>query len=653
MGVVVPRDAEAAVAWYRRAAEQGYAPAQCALGICLRFGMGVGRNDAEAAKWLRAAASQGHALAQCALADCCMKGEGEPKDEKETMRLYRAAAEQGLAAAQNSMGYYLSSGLLAEKNSKAAVLWYLRAAEQGNLHAQNGLGWLFLNGDGVAEDHVRAVSWFRKAADEGDCRALTNMGWCSENGYGMVPEPGDMADWYRAAAEQGFANAQKQLGECYEDGYGVPENMAVAVKWYRLAAEQGHVDAQRRLGDIYAEGRPGVEENQQEATKWYAKMTEADMASGMVEYGLRLLEGTGIAENKEEAARLFERASKSENLHDSRRGFNHLGECYENGWGVEKNTDRAMECYRHALQGGIEAGEGRYEAFMNLARCAYFGIGQERDAEQAASLWALSLEERDWVSDYGRSYNELGVCYELGEGVPKDLHRAASLYEEGANAGNRLASYNLARCYELGLGVERQPEKAVEHYQKAAAGRIRRAYDALVRFKVSFNPVFVNGKYMGSATPVAQPQKIDPDVPEMENPQPLRAFDMKPEEYLDVDALYAPQREMYIGLPDPDEGAPQEKNTEASIEELLREGEGYEKEGDMDSAVDCYMDAAELWSSAAYMRLALCAYTGAGLPREREEAWKWLRKAVNQGVFTALILKECLEMLEAGEAAGE
>jgi len=53
-----------AMAWYRKSAEQGFAPAQTNLGILLETGGQIERNYKEAASWYRKAAEQGNAAAQ-------------------------------------------------------------------------------------------------------------------------------------------------------------------------------------------------------------------------------------------------------------------------------------------------------------------------------------------------------------------------------------------------------------------------------------------------------------------------------------------------------------------------------------------------------------------------------------------------------------
>ena len=66
--------------WYRKAAEQGYANAQCSLGVCYASGQGVEQDDKEAVKLYRKAAEQGNASAQSNLAFCYYKGDGVGQD---------------------------------------------------------------------------------------------------------------------------------------------------------------------------------------------------------------------------------------------------------------------------------------------------------------------------------------------------------------------------------------------------------------------------------------------------------------------------------------------------------------------------------------------------------------------------------------------
>ncbi len=74
--------------WIKRAADQGYAPAQYNLGLLYFRNRGVIGDDAEAATW------------------------------------YRRAAEQGYAPAQGGLGYMLAYGAGVDKNHVQAYMWF-------------------------------------------------------------------------------------------------------------------------------------------------------------------------------------------------------------------------------------------------------------------------------------------------------------------------------------------------------------------------------------------------------------------------------------------------------------------------------------------------------------------------------------------------
>ena len=74
-------------------------------------------------------------------------------------------------------------------------------------------------------------------------------------------------------ANQGDKNAQYKLGNYYDSGLKIEQNYDEAFKWYKKAAEQGHIDAQYNLGIYYKNGY-GIEQNYDEAFKWLEKATE-------------------------------------------------------------------------------------------------------------------------------------------------------------------------------------------------------------------------------------------------------------------------------------------------------------------------------------------------------------------------------------------
>lgn len=69
--------------------------------------------------------------------------------------------------------------------------------------------------------------------------------------------------------------------------------------------------------------------------------------------------------------------------------------------------------------------------------------------------------------DHAKALNMLGVCYETGRGVTKDLSKCFDYFQKSANLGWRRAQCNLGLCYEYGKGVTVNKEKAYSWYDKS------------------------------------------------------------------------------------------------------------------------------------------------------------------------------------------
>ena len=74
------QDYAEAAKWFRIAAEQGHADAQCDLGACYRDGRGVVQDYQEAIAWFTKAAAQGQVHAQFYLGEAHYNIEGVPRD---------------------------------------------------------------------------------------------------------------------------------------------------------------------------------------------------------------------------------------------------------------------------------------------------------------------------------------------------------------------------------------------------------------------------------------------------------------------------------------------------------------------------------------------------------------------------------------------
>ncbi|PMH31578.1 hypothetical protein BCU70_06710 [Vibrio sp. 10N.286.49.C2] len=99
-------------------------------------------------------------------------------------------------------------------------------------------------------------------------------------------------------------------------------------------------------------------------------------------------------------------------------------------------------------------------------------------AARALSLWVLlvcsamansipSLEKQAQLNNADAQY-QLGLAFETGQGVQKDLTKASYWYQLASNNGHLGATYNYAQALEYGRGVKRNPSRAVLLYTKLA-----------------------------------------------------------------------------------------------------------------------------------------------------------------------------------------
>lgn len=113
-------DLMASMGLWRKAALEGYAPAQARLGDILD----KSEEDKEAVEWYRKAAVQGHAAGEYGLGQMYLKGEGVEKDvEKARTYIQLAAEKNNLQAVVMMMNAYRTGGMGIAPDSDKADEW--------------------------------------------------------------------------------------------------------------------------------------------------------------------------------------------------------------------------------------------------------------------------------------------------------------------------------------------------------------------------------------------------------------------------------------------------------------------------------------------------------------------------------------------------
>lgn len=218
-----------------------------------------------------------------------LEGQGSQKDIRKGLECYKKAAEKGSIEAQLALGDRYRQGTEVEKDEQEAFRWYWQAAGQGNVDAQFWLGYAYDDGKGVEQDYEEAMKWYRKAAAQGNAAAQNIIG-------------------LHKAAAQGDDDAQTSIGDLYYNGNGVEQDYEEAMKWYQKAAAQGNAIAQNRIGNLYYNGN-GVKQDYEEALKWYRKAAAQGNAAAQFNIGYLYHHGQGVTVDYQEAMKWYKKAA--------------------------------------------------------------------------------------------------------------------------------------------------------------------------------------------------------------------------------------------------------------------------------------------------------------------------------------------------------
>jgi TPR repeat protein len=174
-GVGVPRDPEAALAWFSRAARGDNTPgdgeAMNMVARCYENGWGAPIDLVVAAGWYRLSAEAGHDWGEYNYANMLFDGRGVGRDLEEAVGWYRRASAQGHTRAMNLLARCCEEGWGTPRDAAQAADWYRRSAEGGYFRAQFNHATL-LAGAGRLDE---AVVWFQRACAAAPPESLAAM----------------------------------------------------------------------------------------------------------------------------------------------------------------------------------------------------------------------------------------------------------------------------------------------------------------------------------------------------------------------------------------------------------------------------------------------------------------------------------------------
>ena len=352
---------------------------------------------------------------------------------------YKKSAEEGYDEGIISVGWCYQNGKGVEKNIDTAMEWYLKAYDLHGEHADQAairIGYLYTY---ELKDYKNAIEWYQRAIELGNASGASSIGHL----YEEIKDYGKAIEWYQRAIELGYAYGAREIGDLYK---GI-KDYGKAIEWYQRATELGDAFCAWYIGQIYADEL----KDYKKAIEWYQREIELGDPYGATAIASLYRYGKGVDENFLKAIEWYQKAFE---MRESTDVESDIGDMYKE----LKEYGKAIEWYRKS-----------YNKFYNRASKTWkagfdaFYIGdiyaKLKDYKEAIEWLRKSYE----IKPDGDVANNLGAYYvEL-----KDYKEAIEWFRRGAELGCDCAARNLGVIYEYGKWVPKDLSQAMYWYRKA------------------------------------------------------------------------------------------------------------------------------------------------------------------------------------------
>lgn len=387
-----------------KASKAGSSVAMVNIGQCYEIGRGVDKNIEKALEWYQKAIDNGYQIndwltshinlcKQQSSADSILQ-EAENavsrKDYALAFKRFKEAENLGNSNASKRIEEIFNEGYdyyWEQGNCEDAIAILRPFAEAGHIDSMTGLADILadvndLGNQNKYADFQKGFQWFVKAAEAGGTEGMASVGWCYEWGRGVEKNLDVALEWYQKALDNGYQKdgVSEEIKRCTDlidirtKSISLAEE-CVSKKAYNLAyesfmraADLGLSDAKNRIEEIYSEAYNYYweQKNYKDAIAILEPFAEAGHIKSMNSLGSILVDGQNLG---------------NQNVYiDYQKGFHwhmkaaeagyafamsNVGWCYENGRGVEKNLEVALEWYQKALDNGYQKDDWIIEHITN------------------------------------------------------------------------------------------------------------------------------------------------------------------------------------------------------------------------------------------------------------------------------------------------
>lgn len=242
----------------------------------------------------------------------------------------------------------------------------------------------------------------------------------------------------------------------YYDKKGFPrdlpqEERAVAIEELKKYVDQNVAEAKMLLGNILCDVN-----DENESIKGFQLLKEAEQFGDKTAYylmAIAYLHGIVVEKNDlETEKRLLEWYHESE----SEFVASILGKLYA-------LSDEICD-YQKAYEYSTLAAEAdALDGYLTLGMLYQHGWGVDKNIELAIENYKMAAAQGDETA-----MNQIGFIYMNGEGIEENPKQAFYWFNESAQKGYVVGINNVGYCYKNGYGVDKDEEIAAEWYKKAA-----------------------------------------------------------------------------------------------------------------------------------------------------------------------------------------
>jgi hypothetical protein len=380
----------------------------------------------------------------------------------------------------------------------------------------------------------QVLNTYEKAVKGGNVPAMADLGTLLLKNFPQDAEKVKRGvELIQTAESKDNADARRLLAQITLSGApaaGIKQDTKAALALLEKGSSNKDGQATYSLAQIYASGLKAqaqdgtstelLKQDEAKARTYLEKAAEQEFTPAMSDLATLLFVGEGKDAKGKDPKKGFDMFNKAAEK-GSAAAHRLLGQIFENGLGDQtKNLDKAVEHYAIAARGN----DGQAQLWLGNAFQTGYVKDSAKDKKDVKDIKPEDIaiapnpaQSLQWYrlaaqNNVPQALYAVGVFYETGTVVDKDLTKAFALVQRAAQAGVVPAAYRLATYYQQGAGVGQDVVAAAGWYERAAKAGLPQAklvYGAMLENGVGMEPnVTAAASYYGDAAEAGLPQAM-------------------------------------------------------------------------------------------------------------------------------------------------